>query len=117
MSINLKAIRERCEKATDGPWLAEDDSQKVNKDLSLAFTAVKLTTGKNLLRLIGSPNLNAEFIAHARTDIPALLDWIERAAAILPEYACAKDSTHEDVFECLGCVAADLLAELEEQDQ
>ncbi len=61
------AIRARCEAATPAPWEADDND---------IWTA----DGD---RFIGSPPriADAEFIAHARTEIPALLDEIERQTA------------------------------------
>lgn len=63
----LDAIRERCEAAPQGPWS------------NIGDWAIIQGTDPNHGNLIGSVNKEgAEFIAHAREDIPALLAEIER---------------------------------------
>lgn len=67
----LAAIRERCEAATEGPWekLTEQvagmwrETRVVHADFDICADVC-----------IG----DAEFIAAARTDVPALLDEVER---------------------------------------
>lgn len=63
----LDAIRERCEKAPAGPWS------------NIGDWAIIQGKDPNHGNLIGSVNKEAaEFIAHAREDIPALLAEIVR---------------------------------------
>lgn len=91
----LKAIENRCNKATPGPWRACHEgkcscgqiwSQQVDAPVA------DVTRGE-----WGDPGLpygqipnhyaeaNADFIAHARTDIPALLDYIKELESMIPK--------------------------------
>jgi len=79
----LDAIRERAARATAGPWLVGDgelDGFPGSWDVwgsdycgiaSLAKTAEAAKFPRDL-------EANAEFIAHARTDVPALLSEVDR---------------------------------------
>lgn len=77
----LKAIQERADKATRGPWLSHDTLQgewgvSLPNDgtvsvWGLYFGDMETNTGQDIA--------NADFVAHARNDIPALLDALEAA--------------------------------------
>jgi hypothetical protein len=70
-----EAARARCEAATDGPW---DDQP----GWTGAARVVLNGDGDMLWDAVGLMNdADGAFIAHARTDIPALLDEIERLRA------------------------------------
>lgn len=80
----LRAIRERAEKATPGPWVAARETEY--------FTAIERPDGRILGSVGGdgytdnSPEhaeieANAVFIAHAREEIPALLEHIRELRA------------------------------------
>lgn len=90
----LEAVRARAAKATPGPWEADHGCAKgYGPD---AWATVVAPEGKVLFDTINgghvlltdpdyegewrdeTGDLNATFIAHARTDIPALLDEVER---------------------------------------
>lgn len=112
--MNLKEIKERANKATPGPWragrsdtISEDVygalfknvyGPKTEKHDRIPDQLIPVTEargeGENAMD-------NAAFIAHSRADIPALVDWIERAAFVMYEN---KDKDPR---------AAALLAELE----
>lgn len=64
----LKAIRERCEKATNGPWswVADGPSARTVIDGHCEVIARRVY------------NEDAEFIAAAYTDIPLLLDELQK---------------------------------------
>lgn len=67
----LREIRERCEKATQGPWVVDGTNAVVwGPDAQIIF----------VLDANGDPD-NDEFAAHAREDIPRLLDEIETLRA------------------------------------
>jgi len=68
MILDTKAIKKRCESATEGPW------EVVRHGIGWFKIATKL--GQDIHLLLK----NAKFIAHARTDIPALLDALEAKA-------------------------------------
>jgi chromosome segregation ATPase len=79
---DAEGARERAEKATPGPWEAEQDGVLVyvvtaepqSSGHREAVALIDDDTG----RLLGQ-DADADFIAHARTDIPALADALEAA--------------------------------------
>lgn len=84
----IAAIRERAERATPGPWSARRwaiptadqffvmQAFEDGKEIATAWQGVRYP---DMPRISGQEaSDNAEFIAHARTDIPRLLDEIER---------------------------------------
>ena len=78
-SLDLAAIRQRVEKATDGPWNTGFDYEK-NDPIVLAPGYIEHTIDYTLTE---HGKADAEFIAHAREDIPALLDEIDRLNATI----------------------------------
>ncbi len=83
MTLDLKAIRDRADKATEGPWFVGVSSSdgmappyfsigNFEADDHYEDTIAQIWGGNH------DYELNAAFIAHARTDIPALLDEIDR---------------------------------------
>lgn len=82
--MNLKEIRERCEAATPGPWKMDEEFIyikgfagpmiicRVNRPVEIAWNSM----GNGRTYSV-SAQPNKEFIAHARTDIPLLLDRID----------------------------------------
>ena len=65
----LTAIRERVEKATEGPWrIGKQSPNGLNNIGTMGGLLTAQTTNEN----------DAVFIAHAREDIPKLLAEIER---------------------------------------
>jgi hypothetical protein len=75
--IDLDAIRARVDAATDGPWFVDDQG----------FCT---TPGDSFSRFITAPYHeldilpeDAEFIAAARSDVPALLAEIERLRSVV----------------------------------
>ena len=74
----IEQIRKRCEAATPGPWrVPEGYSWRVAE----GDTYICNMFGRQDLQ----DSENAKFIAHARTDIPLLLDEIDRLRAELNE--------------------------------
>ncbi len=83
---DLKAIRERCELATPEPWQVAPDSTgggihtqwfhgQLGGPVPVATVAHTIEKDKPAHYCYILPE-DAEFIAHARTDIPAMLDYI-----------------------------------------
>lgn len=68
---DLNAIQARADKATKGPWNADDGSYNVY-DAEAYMVCADLADGDT-----------SEFIAHARTDVPALLALVRDQAAKL----------------------------------
>lgn len=87
----LTAIRERAEAASAGPWVVEDDdgySHAVIVDepgFGTMYVCQDLSQGHD-------DGLNdAEFIAHAREDVPALLDHAAELQARLDKVRAVRD--------------------------
>jgi hypothetical protein len=81
MGVDLKAIRERAEKATPGPWRAECRSVG-NEENDPAwppddFLQFELHGPAPVMGRGDFVGRDADFIAHARSDIPDLLEHIE----------------------------------------
>jgi hypothetical protein len=75
----IKAIEARCAAATPGPWRAE---HKREDDYAAQVTAGKDGTIADLEHAYDEQDMiDATFIAHARTDIPALLAALKAAQA------------------------------------
>ena len=82
-SLDLAAIRQRVEKATEGPWNTGFDYEK-NDPIVLAPGYIEHTINYTLTEGgLEHGKADAEFIAHAREDIPALLDEIDRLNATI----------------------------------
>ena len=82
--LDLDAIEARANAATDGPWtLHEDDGDTFRAPA----WEVRPASGEMVARLRDWASADAEFIAHARTDVPALLAEVRRLRAVVA--ACA----------------------------
>lgn len=104
---DLQAIRERAEKATPGPWSAEDRRRAALKNIrviagredvcELSHVHQRDYQGSfrgdhaaaDALDIIGLAN--ADFIAHARQDIPDLLAYVERLESSLARVTLERD--------------------------
>ena len=82
LDSRLKEIKERCEAATEEPWFLERDLDGnaypyIHDSLDLngqcLFKGVPLKGENGMLEMIK----NTDFIAHARTDVPMLLEMLE----------------------------------------
>ena len=100
VGVDLPAIRARCEAATEGPWSCRhaDETDSGSWLIQAGDTSIEASIG-DIWEGECDPRPNAEFIAHARSDIPALLalvatlteergtmaahgiDWIHKAEA------------------------------------
>lgn len=90
----LSEIRPRCEAATPGPWVrtgtkAQLVDSRPEEKYGIRSIAVEIWS---------DIEANAEFIAHAREDIPNLLDRTERAEA--KRDAAAANSAVRDCSAC-----------------
>lgn len=74
MPIDLKAVKERCDAATVPPWRAG----WLNR---MPAVCVKIG-GVDISICLGAEVNDAEFIAHAREDVPALIAEIERLTRV-----------------------------------
>ncbi|WP_060210221.1 hypothetical protein [Sporosarcina koreensis] len=82
----LEAIRERAEAATEGPWK--------NFDGGYIVGGSEIAVGEVVAE--AERDADAEFIAHAREDIPALLAEVERMQKIINEW---EQSTQQQLLE------------------
>lgn len=55
----------------------------------------------------------AKFICWAKNNLPALLDWAERAKDLIESFVEYLDCDEPEGCECITCVGAQLLSELE----
>lgn len=70
---NTAAIRERAEKATAGPWKFEDEHELKGATNTQIYSEPCADHEQN--------DRDKDFIAHSRTDIPALLAHVEELEA------------------------------------
>ena len=80
---DIAAIKARVEKATPGPWVVGQHTNigKIRSINRLTKNGKKLVVAEttDMYHHEQDGVVNAEFIAHARTDIPALLEALEAA--------------------------------------
>jgi hypothetical protein len=70
--LDLPAIRQRCARATAGPWKSFIEGRDHTSGSSF------IMTGGEDIELLGATEEDQDFIAHARQDIPLLLAEIDR---------------------------------------
>lgn len=75
----IQEIRKRCDKATPGPWriiVSRNRPHIFPSELSQSgvYSLARVENNE-----VGERHGNAEFLAHARTDLPAVLDLLEKA--------------------------------------
>ena len=80
----LDEIRRRCEKASAGPWKSYVEGRDHWGGDSFILTGDGENRGEDLY-ISGATNDDQDFIAHARQDIPRLLDEIARLKMLLRE--------------------------------
>ena len=105
--INVEAIRKRCEAATPGPW----------RENPLEYHGMVLDRNGYHFAQVDDGG-NREFIAHARTDIPALLATVSRQAEEIAElrlvlgrlvgWAEKYPSSRVYSYEAIKVIAADI---------
>lgn len=77
----LEVIRERCDKATEGPW-----------ETALLESGWHVThNGRIIAEAYLNESKNAEFIAHAREDVPKLVSEVRRLREALQMIANSND--------------------------
>ena len=72
----LQEIRDRADKATPGPWAAED----ANSHKHCAFYIPEIMSAPSMPQYDGLTTEDAEFIAHSRTDVPRLIALVGEMA-------------------------------------
>jgi hypothetical protein len=77
--IDVAAIQERCDAATEGPWEWAPDMVQLytTEDAPVDEYDADIRSVDSFHGVMLCVDPNREFIAHARTDVPALIDHIE----------------------------------------
>lgn len=75
----LEQIKERCDRATDGPWISFIEG----RDHICGSNFIK--TAGNDIELIGATEEDQDFIANARQDIPWLINEVCRLNHLLKD--------------------------------
>jgi len=75
----IKQIKIRSEQATPGPWKSYVEGREEMSGSDF------ITTGREDIYLTGATIADQDFIAHARQDIPKLLNEIGRLKALIPQ--------------------------------
>ena len=75
--MELQTIENRCNKATDGPWVSFIEGRDHTSGSSF------IQTQGDDIELIGARDEDQDFIANARQDIPVLINEIRRLKKIL----------------------------------
>jgi len=92
LTETLREIRERAEAATEGPW-------EVKEKFAMTSVRTQDPTARLGFRLVAQVPLrvedtsDAEFIAHARTDVPRLVEALEAVLKALDHAATAELDT------------------------
>ncbi len=73
----LNGIRDRCDRASPGPWRAWVEGRDHTSGSSM------VQTGSDDIEMSGATEADYDFIAHARQDIPKLLAEVRRLRALL----------------------------------
>jgi hypothetical protein len=78
----LESIRRRCDAATSGPWKSFVEGRDHTSGSSLIMTGRGKSRG-NDIELSGATEADQDFIAHARRDVPRLLEEITRLRKLI----------------------------------
>jgi hypothetical protein len=73
----LQEIEKRCNAATPGPWVSYVEGRDHVSGSNFIMTGTKEARGEDI-ELTGATVADQDFIAHARQDIPQLLEEIQR---------------------------------------
>lgn len=81
----IQEIRDRVDKATPGPWTAEDaNPHKPHK--RFAFYIPAIMSAPSMPQYDGLTEEDAEFIAHSRADVPRLIGLVGEMAGVLESF-------------------------------
>lgn len=86
----LQAIKARAEAATPGPWTNVDEDGEHWKSITAIEGGDPLSVTMKIYDEGGHSLADAEFIAHARTDVPALVAEVERLRKALLKRGAAE---------------------------
>ena len=111
MTLDLDAIRARADVATPGPWTTDDDGRygrRVVVDGLPLANYREIAECSGYVQSAADTRVNSEFIAAARSDVPALLAEVERLRAwqqTAREYLMTTDRV---LCRCVGSSECDL---------
>ena len=77
--MELDEIRTRCDRASPGPWKAWVEGRDHTSGTSI------VETGADDIEMSGATEGDYDFIAHARQDVPRLVDEVRRLKALVGE--------------------------------
>lgn len=110
----FEEIRQRAEKATSGPWLGNNEGCFVDGDDADGVCTVHNHGTRSWSRVVATPahghagaedseaHRNMEFIAHARTDIPALLAALEEVTKERDHWQHEYEESHKVKVHVMG---------------
>lgn len=75
--LDLEAIQKRCDASTPGPWVSHIEGRD-----HVGGDSVIVTGGEDIY-LTGATSADQDFIAHAKQDIPLLIEEIDRLKQLL----------------------------------
>lgn len=78
----LQEIMKRCEAATNGPWSSYVEGRDHESGSNFIMTGTQENRGEDI-ELTGATIADQDFIAHARQDIPMLIEEINRLKSLL----------------------------------
>lgn len=81
----LSEIEFRCNAATPGPWVSYVEGRDHDSGSNFIMTGKKGARGEDI-ELTGATVADQDFIAHARQDIPQLLEEVRRLKNILDNF-------------------------------
>lgn len=110
--MSRESIRARVAAATDGPWTQSGTPRRrhwyVSSPEVIVHGPALREEPDTVQQTLTRWKADAAFIAHARQDIPALLDIADKAAAVIEELSS------DDLWGPHGLALRDALAALEE---
>lgn len=89
----IAQMRERANAATEGPWVCDLNGNYENRVAETDTMHICSTAKVNIDQTLD----DAEFIAHARTDLPAVLELLEKAIEMAEQIVAADYRGNEPV--------------------
>ena len=80
--LELAEMRQRCDRATPGPWRSFVEGRDHTSGSNFIMTGQGKSRGDDI-ELSGAMPADQDFIANARQDIPRLLDEIARLKTLI----------------------------------
>ena len=109
--LDLAAIRARCDAATPGPWTYDETG----------YVDIGLPRSRSIavgVEIDATAKSDGDFIAHARTDIPALLAYVHDLEQELAENDRLRDKEREEwASRRCECSASDSCQMARERDE